>query len=164
MPQFDPTTYPPLIVWLVITFSVLYVLMSRLVLPRIGSVLEERFSRIEGSLARAESLRTEAKAASDAYEQQIAEARAKAILITREVEERLAETAAARTAEVATRLNAEIVAAETHIAEAKTAAMEEVSAIASDIAATIVQHLTGESPPSAAVNKAVRGIVKERHP
>ena len=60
MPQFDPTYFAPQLVWLAITFLALYLLMSRLILPRITGILSQREDRIEGNLKRAETLKEEA--------------------------------------------------------------------------------------------------------
>ena len=57
MPQFDPSFWSPQIVWLIISFVVLYYLMWRFVLPRLNEILEEREFRINDSLRRAESLK-----------------------------------------------------------------------------------------------------------
>ena len=58
-PPFDPATFPSQLLWLAITFAALYFLMSRVALPRIGSILETRRTRIEGDLKEAERLRQE---------------------------------------------------------------------------------------------------------
>ena len=59
MPQLNPLDWAPQIIWLVITFSILYVLMKRVALPRIGSVIEARHARIAGDIEAADKLRRE---------------------------------------------------------------------------------------------------------
>ena len=63
MPQMDFTTYAPQLVWLVITFVLLYFLMSRMALPRIERILTTRENRIEGDLAEAAEFGRKAEAA-----------------------------------------------------------------------------------------------------
>ena len=75
MPQLDVASYLPQLVWLAISFVVLYLLMAKLALPRIADVLEERSMRREDNLARAEDLQRQAEAAAEAYENVLAEAR-----------------------------------------------------------------------------------------
>ena len=57
MPQFDPTSFPPQVVWLAIAFVVLYLLMSKLALPRVAEVLQMRADRIQSDLDKAASLK-----------------------------------------------------------------------------------------------------------
>jgi F-type H+-transporting ATPase subunit b len=78
MPQLDVASYLPQFVWLVIAFITLYFLMSRMALPRVGDVLEERGKRREKDLSRAEELQAEAEAAEQAYDATLAKARASA--------------------------------------------------------------------------------------
>ena len=78
MPQFDPAVWVPQLIWLVITFMALYLLMSRVALPRVSEVLEEREVRINESLRKAERLRLNAEDAIASYEKTIADVRAKA--------------------------------------------------------------------------------------
>ena len=75
MPQLDLTGFPPQIIWLVITFVILWLLMAKFALPRVGLVLEERQKKIDENLDLAENLRDEAKGALDAYEKSISEAK-----------------------------------------------------------------------------------------
>jgi F-type H+-transporting ATPase subunit b len=74
-PPFDPASFGGQLLWLAITFAALYFLMSRVALPRIGSILETRRTRIEGDLKEAERLRQETEKAAAAYEAALAEAR-----------------------------------------------------------------------------------------
>ena len=78
MPQLNPLDWGPQIVWLCITFGILYWLMVKVALPRIGAAIDARAARIAGDLAAADKLRRETEEAIAAYEQALAEARQKA--------------------------------------------------------------------------------------
>ena len=54
MPQLNPVDWGPQLLWLLITFGILYLLMVHVALPRIGSVIEARAARIANDLAKAE--------------------------------------------------------------------------------------------------------------
>ena len=69
MPQLEQIdTYLSQVIWLVISFAVLYVVMWKGALPRVADVLQERQERIDDDLDRAEKLKSEAEAALEAYE------------------------------------------------------------------------------------------------
>ncbi|HEU0017490.1 MAG TPA: hypothetical protein VFQ31_03905 [Methyloceanibacter sp.] len=89
MPQLNPLDWAPQIIWLVITFSILYLLMKRVALPRIGSVIEARHARIAGDIEAADKLRRETQEAIAAYEQALAEAKARAHSIAQEANNKL---------------------------------------------------------------------------
>ena len=99
MPQLNPLDWAPQLIWLVITFGVLYLLMKWVALPKIGSVIEMRQGRIAGDLEAADKLRRETQEAIAAYEQALAEAKARAHGIAQEARNKLKdEVAAERTA------------------------------------------------------------------
>ena len=77
-PPFDSSTFSSQILWLAITFGLFYLFMSRVVLPRIGSILETRRDRIAQDLNEANRLKLESDQAFAAYEQELAEARSNA--------------------------------------------------------------------------------------
>src|SRR5512143_2540561 len=112
MPQFDPAVWTPQLVWLAISFIVLYLLMAKVALPRVTEVLEEREERINESLRKAEMLRLRAEDAIAAYERTIADVRAKAAEEVRTAREQAAAASAQRGAELSDRLAREIGAAE----------------------------------------------------
>jgi len=68
MPQLNPLDWGPQLIWLLITFGILYLLMVYVALPRIGGVIEARAARIAKDLATADSLRRETEEAIAAYE------------------------------------------------------------------------------------------------
>ena len=78
MPQFDPAVWMPQLIWLAITFLMLYLLMSKVALPRVSEVLEEREERINESLRKAERLKLHAEDAIASYEKTIVDVRANA--------------------------------------------------------------------------------------
>jgi F-type H+-transporting ATPase subunit b len=159
-PPFDQTTFASQLVWLALTFIALYLLMSRIALPRVGSILEDRRRHIDGNLADAQRLKGESDAAIAAHEKALARARGRAQTLANEAREKAAAAAAARRKEVDTSLHARIAEAEKTIATTQSAAMSNVRGIASDAAAAIVERLTGMAPPSSDVGDAVTNVLK----
>src|SRR3954451_15714622 len=88
-PPFAKETFASQIVWLVITFVALYLLISRIAIPRIGGIIEDRARRIEGDFAAAQRMKQESEAALAAYEKSLAEARNRAQAIGTEIRDRL---------------------------------------------------------------------------
>jgi F-type H+-transporting ATPase subunit b len=62
-PPFDPSTFPSQLVSLVIVFVALYIIVSRLALPRVGALIDARQNKIEGDLAEAQKLKDESQSA-----------------------------------------------------------------------------------------------------
>lgn len=161
MPQFDTSTFPQQLVWLAISFILLYWLMAKLALPRVAEVLEKRRHRVDGNLDKAARLKAEAEAVMAAYEKALAEARHQAQLTMKETTERLAAESAERHRQLAAEIAERTTAAERRIAAAKTAAMAEVHGIAADLARSAAARFTGleidATAASAAVDEAMRG-------
>jgi F-type H+-transporting ATPase subunit b len=160
MPQFDPAVWSPQLIWLAISFVALYFLMSRVALPRISDVLEEREFKISDALRKAEGLRDDAEDAAAEYEKMMADARAKAQDEVRAVRERAAAEAAKRHAELNERLAADIAAAEGRIAAARDKAVAGVREIAEELSAAAIERLLGEKVDSQTVATAVDPSMK----
>jgi F-type H+-transporting ATPase subunit b len=161
MPQLNPLDWGPQLVWLLLTFGVLYLLMVYVALPRIGSVIEARAARIAADLATAEKLRRETEEAIAAYEQALAEAKQKAHAIVEEGRVKLKAETAAERARLEKDLAKKSAEAEARIDKAKASAMKDVSAVAADVATDIVRRLIGVAPAKAEVDKAVGAARKE---
>lgn len=161
MPQFDPTYFAPQLVWLAITFLALYWAMTKVALPRIGEVLEERQRKIDDSLDKAAALKAEAEAAIAAYEKALAESRSKAQAVLRETNDKLAKQAEARQKELADRLAAQIKAGEARIAAAKEQALANVRQVAGEVARDAAEKLTGQTIDDARVAAAVAAALQE---
>ena len=161
MPQLNPLDWAPQIIWLIITFGVLYLLMKWVALPKIGSVIEMRQGRIAGDLEAADKLRRETQEAIAAYEQALAEAKARAHSIAQEANNKLKDEMAAERAALDRDLAARSAEAEKRIHQAMTAALKDVNQVASETAAEIVRSLIGVSPSKPEVSAAVASVRKE---
>ncbi len=143
LPQLNPDTFAPQLVWLALTFGLLYCLMSWVVIPRIGGVIAERKQRIASDLAEAERLKSETKKAIEDYEQAIAQARGSAHRIAQETRDKLKSEVDGERMRVEKELNDRSVAAEARIAKAKTNALAQVGGIAGETAEAIIAQLIG---------------------
>jgi F-type H+-transporting ATPase subunit b len=161
MPQFDPTWYPAQLFWLLVCFVALYLLLSRMAMPRLGEVLHERQRKIDDNLDKAAELKAEADAALAAYDKALADSRAKAHDILRANNEAIAAQAAQRQKELGERLTEQIKAGEANIAAAREQALGQVRELAIDVANAATTRLTGFALEEAAVSKAVASTLGE---
>jgi len=155
LPQLDSSTYPSQLLWLVITFGALYLLLSKVLLPKIANAIETRQSRIAADLAQAEQLNDDARKASDAYDAALADARAKANAIAQENRAQVMSELDAEQAKVDEDLAARLAKAEKQIASTREKAMGEVEGIASQLVEDVVSELTGSKPSSTAIKSAI---------
>lgn len=162
LPQLDLQTFPPQLIWLAITFIALYLLMSRIALPRIGQVIEERQHRIEDNLSKAETLRNDAAAAGEAYEAALAEARAEAHSVMVEAHDQIAGETAARLTDLGDKLDAEMKRAEANITEEKDKALSGMADIAVEVAKSMTERLSGGKISDKDVANAVEAALQAR--
>ncbi|MBR9826410.1 MAG: F0F1 ATP synthase subunit B' [Alphaproteobacteria bacterium] len=160
-PPFDPTYYASSLFWLTISFVVLYIALDRFILPKIKTTIEDRRDRIADDLDAAAQAKAEAEAAGQAYEQSLADARAKAHGIAADTRAALDKELAKESAEVEAELAEKQAAAEVSIREAKEKAFAEVRTIASSATVAAVEALAGlevaEADAGKAVDKAMKG-------
>lgn len=154
-PPFNADTFASQLFWLAITFAVLFVMMSKVALPRIGAIIESRQKRIADDLADAGKLKADSDAAIAAYEKALADARARAQAIANETRDKQAAEAAVRRKSLEDALNVKLAEAEKTIAVTKQAAMSNVRGIAADATKAIVERLIGKVPADSAVDAAL---------
>ena len=159
-PPFNADTFASQLVWLVITFVFLYLMMSKLALPRIGAIIESRQKRIADDIAEAEKLKQQSEDALAAYEKALADARSRAQTIANETRAKQAAEAEKRRKALEDQLNAKLADAEKTIAATKQAAMANVQTITADAAKLIVQQLIGATADDKAVASAVADALK----
>ena len=134
--------------------------MSKVALPRVGSILQARRDKIAGDLAEAQRFKEESEAALAAYEKALTDARNRAQAIATEVRDKLMIEAETKRKTLEAQLNVQLAEAERTIAATKTSAMANVRSVAADAAAAIVERLIGTRPPEAAVAQAVDRALK----
>lgn len=159
-PPFNAETFASQIIWFAITFVLLYVLMSRVALPRVGAIVAARSGKIASDLAAAQKTKDETDAAIAAYEKHLADARANAQSIAAQTRDKLMAEAEARRKEIEAKLAEHLREAEKTIVQTKTAAMSNVKSIATDAASEIVERLIGNKPDQKAVSDAVEKSMK----
>ncbi len=160
MPQLDFASFPNQIFWLVVTLVVIYLILNKVALPRIGGILAERAGTITNDIAEAENLKARAQEAEAAYEQALADARAEALRIAAEtkaeIKADLNDAIARADAEIAAR-SAESEAA---IAEIRASALDSIRLVAADTAAALVSVLGGKAKSDvieSAVDQRLKG-------
>lgn len=160
LPQLDLTTWPTQVFWLIVSFALAYVLMWRIVTPRIASVLEDRHARLDGDMQRARTAADEAEEMRLSYEKQLADARANASEKTRATLAEAQAEADKKNAAVAKKLATKISKAEGRIMEARNTALNELDDIAAASAIDAAASLTGMKITKTDAKKAVKVAAK----
>jgi F-type H+-transporting ATPase subunit b len=159
-PPFDSSTFASQLVSLLVAFVALYLIVSRIALPRVGSLLDARQKAIEGDLTEAQKLKDASDGALKAYETELAAARSRAQAISNETRDKLNAASEAQRKTLEDQLSVKLADAEKTIAATRTTAMSNVRGIAADAAAAIVQRLTGIVPDGKSLDRAVDASLK----
>ena len=159
MPQLDFSTFPNQIFWLLITLFAIYFILSRVALPRIGSVLAERQGTITNDIAAAEELKLKAVQAEKAYDKALADARAEANKIVATTKAEIQADLDVALAKADADIAAKSAESEKAINEIRAGALESIDAVAKDTAQAIVTALGGSSD-QAAIDGAVQSRLK----
>jgi F-type H+-transporting ATPase subunit b len=157
MPQLDFSTWPNQIFWLAVTLVAIYLILTRVALPRIGAVLAERRGTIINDIAAAEDLKAKAVEAEKAYNDALAAARAEAAKIVAKARADIQGELDAATAAADVQIAERVAASEVLIAEIRAGALDSVTEVARDTAAEIVAALGGKIDA-----KAVAASVAQR--
>jgi len=160
MPQLDFSTFPNQIFWLVVTLIVIYLILSRVALPRIGAVLAERQGTITNDIAAAEELKVKAQEAEAAYDKALADARAEANAIVTEAKADIQSVLDAEMQKADAKIAAQTAESEKAIAEIHDGAMDAVKTVAKDTAKEIIAVMGGKADAktiTAAVTARMKG-------
>ena len=160
MPQLDFSTFGNQIFWLVVTLVVIYLILSRVALPRIAGVLAERSGTISNDLAAAEELKAKAVAAEKAYNQALSDARAEAAKIVASTKADMKAELDAAIAKADAEISQKTAESEKVISEIRATALESVEEVAKNTAMALVAALGGKEDAKtidAAVSNEMKG-------
>lgn len=155
LPQFEFEYWGGQIVWLLLIFAVLYLLLSRVFVPRLRRILDERQRTISEAIEQARLVQTEAAEQARVAEAEVAEARARSQRVGLDARAKAAAEAAERQAAEDAKIAERINEAEARIGAARDKAMTSVGAIAAETATAIVEKLTGQAPGAGDVEAAI---------
>jgi F-type H+-transporting ATPase subunit b len=161
LPQLNPHHFTPQLFWLALTFIALLFVMSRIALPRVGEVIEERRDRIRRDLDAAARLKDETDKALAEYEKALADARSNASGIAKTTRESLAAETDAERHRVDEQIAAKLREADTRIAATKTKALSAIGDIATETTRAVVEKLIGQDVPADDVKKVLRPVAGE---
>ena len=154
-PPLDQSTFAPQLIWLAITFTALYFLLSKFVLPRLGEIIEERRDRIQRDIDSAERLKNETVKAQDSYEQALADARANASAIAQETRAKLATEIDKERSKIEEEIASKVADAEARLTESKSNALASVNDIATETAIAVIDKLIGQNVSADEVRQAL---------
>ncbi|WP_374306347.1 F0F1 ATP synthase subunit B' [Methylocella sp.] len=157
-PPFDSANFSSTLIWLAISFGVLYYLLKKIALPRVEDILETRQGKISGDLKEAHLAREKSEAAAAEHEKTIAAARAKAQALAQQTQAKISAENDAKRHSLESDLAAKLNAAEKQIFETKANAMANVETVAADAASAIVERITGAPADKAAIASAVSKV------
>ncbi len=159
MPQLNFATWPNQVFWLLVALVIIYIVLTKIAMPRIASVLAEREGRISGDLAAAEELKSKAKAAEKAYNLALEQARVEAGKIILATKAEIQKDLNAAMADADAQISAKAAESEKRIAEIRAGAVQAVSEVARETAGALVVALGGTAD-DAAIEAAVAARLK----
>ncbi|MBB1490982.1 F0F1 ATP synthase subunit B' [Paracoccus sp. MC1862] len=158
MPQLDFASFGNQIFWLLVALGLIYLILSRVALPRIGRILGDRQGLMTADLAAAEDFKRKAREAESVYDKALADARAEAQKIVAankaEIDAELSVAIAKADAEIAARTQE----SERRISEIRDSAATDARSVARDVAAELVRTFGGN--PDGSIDQAVDARIK----
>jgi len=161
LPQFQFEYWGGQIVWLLLTFAVLYFLLARVFVPRLRRALDVRAQTISGAVAAARQVQAEAESQAESARNELADARASSQRTATEAKARAKAEADARQIQEEARLGQYLAQAEDRVRTTRDQAMSNVGAIAADTAQAIMEKLTGRSAAPAEMQSALSQASRE---
>ncbi|MEM0935873.1 MAG: F0F1 ATP synthase subunit B' [Pseudomonadota bacterium] len=160
MPQLCIDWFPNQIFWLVVTLGAIYLILTRVALPRIASVLAERNGTITNDIAAAEELKLKAAEAEKAYQKALADAKAEAQKIAAETRAEIGKEVEAATEKADAEISQKAAESQARLAEIRDSELQSIEAVAKDTVGAIVSAL-GRPAEDAALASAVEARLKE---
>ena len=162
MPQLNPEFWVSQIFWLTITFGILYVVLSKLILPKISANLEVRKSQILDNIEAAEKQREESELKIEEYEKIVQSSKNEAKNYFKQAREKLLKDINLKKDSLDKELNLEIQKGESEIQELRDKAPEKINKIAVETTKDLLQQLIGEEVNSSSISAIVNDLSKKK--
>ena len=162
MPQLNPEFWVSQIFWLTITFGFLYVILSKLILPKISANLEIRKSQILENIEAADKQREESELRIVEYEKIVQNSKDQAKNYFKKSREKLLKDINLKKDSLENELNKEIQKAESEIQELRTRAPEKIKKIAAETSADLLQQLIGTEVNSSSISAIVDDLSRKK--
>lgn len=156
MPQLDMSTFASQIFWLLVTFSVLFLIVAQRIVPTIHSILENRRQRLTNDLSQADKLRKEANEARQEYEYMLAKSRKEAGAILAKASQAIADQTAQRNAKLDDTLSRQIAESETRLRKTRQETKEKLEPIAVAVTSDIIKKLLDVSLSDNDIQNAIK--------
>ena len=160
MPQLDPEFWISQIFWLTLTFGILYVVLSKLILPKISANLELRKSQIQENIEAAEKQREDSEAKLKEYDEVVLKSKLEAKNIFKDAREKALKDINSKKEILDEQINEEIKKAEQEIEFLRKSAPEKINRIAIDTSSDLIKKLIGTEINSSSISAIVDDLSK----
>ncbi len=161
MPQLNPEFWVSQIFWLTLTFGILYIVLSKLILPKISANLELRKSQIQENIEAAEKQREDSELKLKEFEEIILKSKSQAKNIFKETREKALKDIDFKRETLEKQIDEEIKKAEKEINELKKTAPEKISKIAIETSSEILKNLIGTEINNSSISAIVNDFSKK---
>ena len=160
MPQLNPEFWISQIFWLIITFGILFIVLTKVILPKISDNLETRKSQILENIETADKQKEESQKKINEYEKIILESKIKAKNYFNDAREKILEDINKKRAALEKDLDEEISSTENELSEFKKSSGDKVIKIAAETSAELIKELIGEGVNSSSIAAIVEDQAK----
>ena len=161
MPQLDPEYWPSQIFWLIIVFFIIYILISKIFIPKIKGSIDMREDKIRKDLEEAKTFKEEAEAKLKEYNNLMEVAKLDVKKIISKSRQKLNEDMQIKREEAQKKIDAEILNAETEIKKFKVDSFNKVNLISQDIVSNLIKDIFGEDLNKSSIEASVLQTIKE---
>ena len=155
MPQLNPEFWISQIFWLTLTFGILYVVLSKLILPKISANLELRKSQIQENIEAAEKQRIESDTKLKEYDDLILKSKIKAKNIYKDAREKVIKDINLKKEVLDRQIDEEIKKAEKEIEVLRVNAPDKINKIAIETSSELLEKLIGSGVNNSSISAIV---------
>ena len=161
MPQLDPEFWFSQIFWLVVTFGILYLVLSKLILPKISDNLETRKSQVLDNLELAEKQRNDSEAKLKEFDNIILKSKIEAKNLFNESRKKLLEDINKKRQNLENEIDKEVKIVEGEIEELRNKSPEKINKIAIETSSDLINQLIGANINNSSITAIVKDIASK---